>query len=338
MNLGLRLVLAILFLGLVFVAGSYLLGDDGPDKTSPTNGDGDAVAVDLRFRWQSSEQCKSCHEDVWGEVVGSHHQISYLNPEVRALSDDFRNKECQACHLPQQIDVTGFAQRALPRLTRPEQGVDCITCHVSANGDVFGARSVPSAPCQPIADARFTSVRLCESCHNQHFTTDQWRASPSAARNFDCNHCHMPDVERKLANGGARTGRHHGYPGAHDEPMLKQAAEFAVRIEGKDLVAALTNSGAGHNFPTEERHRAVDIVYRFVDGSGLAGEWQLGWRFRQPYRDEPGENTQLLAGATRNCGSPFPMARRRRSCACGIGSSRSRKTMIRPRRCSKSAR
>ncbi len=88
--------------------------------------------------------------------------------------------------------------------------------------------------------------------------------------------------------------------------MLKQAAEFAVRIEGKDLVAALTNSGAGHNFPTEERHRAVDIVYRFVDGSGLAGEWQLGWRFRQPYRDEPGENTQLLAGATKELRIPIP--------------------------------
>ncbi|MFO1053525.1 MAG: multiheme c-type cytochrome [Planctomycetota bacterium] len=316
MNLGLRLLLAVAFLGLLGLGGAWLFdggeaeGAHGGDARSPT------VGQDPRFRWTSSVQCKECHQDVWDEWYGSHHQISYLNPEVAAQSQNFQNKECQACHLPQQIAVTGFAQRALPRMTRYDQGVDCITCHVSGEGEVFAAHAVPSAPCKPVADTRFTSMDLCEGCHNQHFTTDQWRASAWAKKGTSCNDCHMPDVERKLAAGGTRKGRHHGFAGAHDAAMLEKAGTFEYRVEGKELVLALTNSGAGHNFPTEERHRAVDIVYSFTDRDGKHQTFQdaaqqptefgLAYRFRQPYRDEAGENTQLVAGDRKEVRVPIP--------------------------------
>lgn len=301
MNFRLRIVIAIAFLALVAWSASWVFsGGDAPQPAA-----GNAVA-DPRFRWTSSEQCRDCHRDVWDEWQGSHHQIAYLNPEVRRLSEDFRNKECQACHLPQQIDVTGFGQRALPRLTRPDQGVDCITCHVGRNGEVFAAHTVPDAPCRPVTDARFTSMKLCESCHNQHQTTDQWRASPFAARGVDCNDCHMPDVDRKLADGRVRVGRGHRHPGAHDEAMLRKAGKFEARVEGRELVAVLLNDGAGHNFPTEERHRAVDIEWRAIDAQGQAGEWTRAFRFRQPYREEPGENTQLPAGDRREVRVTLP--------------------------------
>ncbi|MBI5853111.1 MAG: hypothetical protein HZB39_19035 [Planctomycetes bacterium] len=290
MTLRLRVVAALAFVALAGVTGAWLFQGDG------TAGGGASQPGDARFRWTNSEQCRDCHRAVWDEWQGSHHQISYLNPEVRKLSDDFRNKECQACHLPQPIDVTGFGQRALPRLTRPDQGVDCITCHVGRSGEVFAAHDVPTAPCRPRTDPRFVSMSLCESCHNQHQTTDQWRASPSAKQDVDCNDCHMPDVERSLAGGVVRKGRGHGYPGAHDAAMLGKASEFDARIEGGELVAVLANTGAGHNFPTEERHRAVDVVWRAIDAQGQAGEWSRAFRFRQPYREEPGENTQLPAG------------------------------------------
>ena len=297
MNLGLRLVVAIAFLGLLGLTGVWLFGGQPRSDSPVETGNGGGIDPDPRFRWQSSEQCKTCHEDVWDEWYGSHHQIAYLNPEVRRLSEDFRNKECQACHLPQQIAITGFGQRALPRLTRPDQGVDCITCHVGANGEVFGARAVPSAPCKPIADERFTSMSLCESCHNQHTTTDQWRASEWPGKGIDCNDCHMPEVERKATAGSVRTGRSHEYRGAHDVETLRKAGTLEASVDGGELVMALVNTGAGHNFPTEERHRAVDIVYAFVDGDGNLGEWTRAWRFRQPYRDEAGDDTQLPSGA-----------------------------------------
>ena len=114
----------------------------------------------------------------------------------------------------------------------------------------------------------------------------------------------MPTVERKRADGSVRQGRKHKYDGAHDQATLQQAAEFTLARDGAEVTFTLHNKGAGHNFPTEERHRAVDIVYRFVTAAG-PGEWVRAYRFRNPYRDEttpinPGnatsENTQLPAG------------------------------------------
>lgn len=255
-----------------------------------------AAAASTRF--ESSQQCRACHKEVFDEWFGSHHQIAFLNPEVRKLSDDFRNKECQACHLPRPVSLTGYGQRVLPRETHPDEGVSCLSCHLGANGEILGRHAVPSAPCAPKASNDLIAVEMCQSCHNQHLTTDQWRASHFAAEGKDCNHCHMPVVERQVATGGTRPGRGHRYPGAHDAATLRSAAEFTAEVQGNELVVRLTNNGAGHNFPTEERHRAVDVEVCFVDGNGVASSWQRLYRFRQPYRDEPGENTQLPSGAS----------------------------------------
>jgi nitrate/TMAO reductase-like tetraheme cytochrome c subunit len=257
-------------------------------------------------RFESSAECRECHQAVWDEWHGSHHQISYLNPEVRALADDFRNKECQACHLPRPISETGYGQRVLPRQTHPEEGVSCLTCHQGVDGSILGRNDVPSAPCRPKASKEAISVEACASCHNQHQTTDQWRASHYAQQGVTCNDCHMPHVERTLADGRKRPGRAHRYPGAHDAEMLKKAGRLDVEVDGRDVLVAMTNVGAGHNFPTEERHRAVDLMLRFVQADGTTGDWQRVWRFRQPYRDEPGEDTQLPAGQQKQVRVPAP--------------------------------
>lgn len=289
MSLATRIVLGLVFLTAIGSAAVFLFSADEPQATSQPTG-----ATEVRM-WQSARQCQECHQDVWDEWWGSHHQIAYTNPEVRALSEDFRRKECQACHLPQPVAITGFGQRALPRKTRPVEGIGCIECHIDANGRVMGTRDMPDVACAPIASPDLVSIDHCASCHNQHGTTDQYRDSAFAQDGVHCNDCHMPEVDRTTADG-SRKGRHHGYPGAHDLTMLKRAAEFTVEMTGSDLLLAVENTWAGHNFPTEERHRAVDVMYRFVTADGGASEWQLAMRFRQPYRDEPGENTQLPAG------------------------------------------
>ncbi|MFQ5503708.1 MAG: multiheme c-type cytochrome [Planctomycetota bacterium] len=257
-------------------------------------------------RWQSSVQCRSCHEAVWQEWYGSHHQIAYLNPEVRKLSDDFRNRECRACHLPRPVSATGYAKRTLPRFTRPDEGVGCLSCHLGAGGEILGRRNLPGAPCQPRASQALVSVELCESCHNQHQTTDQWRASAYPAQDIDCGTCHMPETDRALPDGSSAKGRGHVFPGAHDVAMLRQAGRFEMRLEGGSLILSLENVGAGHNFPTEERHRAVDMLVRFAMADGSAGDWERAYRFRSPYRDEPGEDTQLPAGETVRVPLPIP--------------------------------
>lgn len=244
-------------------------------------------------RWHSSAQCKECHQQEYEEWHGSHHQIAYTNPEVRALSEDFKIKECQACHLPRPVSQTGFEKRTLPRNTNPLDGVDCLTCHLAADGGLMSRNSRPDVPCAPVANQDFASVKLCASCHNQHKTTDQWKASEYAKDPDSCVQCHMPKGS-------------HGFPGAHDITYLRAAAEFEAQRAGSELVLSLHNKGAGHNFPTEERHRAVDMEYRFVVEGEEPGAWQRAFRFRQPYRDEPGENTQLPAGQAKAVRVPVP--------------------------------
>lgn len=265
-------------------------------------------------RWESSAQCRECHQDVYDEWHGSHHQIAFTNPEVRDLSDDFRKEECMDCHLPRPLAVTGFGKRTLPRRTHFDEGVSCITCHLGPDGGILGRHDRPEVPCKPQHSADFLAVDACASCHNQHWTTDQWRASHYPAQGIDCSSCHMPVVDRVRQDGSKRPGRRHVYEGAHDPATLKKAGEFTVARAGDEVVLTLKNVGAGHNFPTEERHRAVDIVYRFVTAAG-PGSWQRAYRFRQPYRDEsepinPGnasaENTQLPAGASKELRVPIP--------------------------------
>lgn len=262
------------------------------------------AATGAGVRWESSAQCRDCHQDVFDEWHGSHHQIAFTNPEVRALSDDFTKQECRDCHLPRPLAVTGFGRPTLPRGTHFDEGVSCITCHLGPDGGILGRNDRPEVPCKVKASRDFLAVDACASCHNQHFTTDQWRASHWAAQGTDCSACHMPAVERVRKDGSKRPGRGHVFHGAHDVATLRKAGEFTVARDGDEIVLALQNVGAGHNFPTEERHRAVDIVYRFTTADG-PGEWLRAYRFRQPYRDEttpinPGnataENTQLPAG------------------------------------------
>lgn len=284
MSVALRAALLLLLLGAIAAFAVFVSGGDAP-QPAPTT-------------FTSSTQCASCHQDVWNEWLGSHHQIAYLNPEVRQLSDDFRNKECQACHLPRPVASTGYGRRTLHRTTLPDEGVSCLTCHLGADGGILGRRSLPGAPCAPRASADLVSVGLCESCHNQHQTTDQWRQTPFPAAGTDCNACHMPEVARP----GGRTGRGHAYAGSHDAAMLRRAVTLSARVEAKDLIVAVANTGAGHNFPTEERSRAADVAVRFDD----AGEWQRLHRFRLPYRSEPLPDTTLPHGARHEMRAPIP--------------------------------
>ncbi|MBL8725244.1 MAG: hypothetical protein JNK49_14445 [Planctomycetes bacterium] len=297
MNFATRLGLSLAVLGTGFAVLLFL-----------SSGAPGAAPAARTTRWESSQQCRPCHDDVFAEWQGSHHQISFTNPEVRALSDDFRREECKDCHLPRPLAVTGFGKRTLPRNTHLDEGVSCVSCHLGTDGGLVGRNDRPEVPCKPKRSEEFLSVDACASCHNQHGTTDQWRSSHFAAQGTDCAACHMPEVARTRPDKSSRMGRNHRFPGAHDPEMLKRAGRFEVRRNGSAVELVLTNVTAGHNFPTEERHRAVDFVYRFVGSDGTAGPWTLAFRCRNPYRDEstpvgpgaaPSENTQLPAGATK---------------------------------------
>lgn len=292
MNLRARLAVAAAILGGFFSGIAFLSSGGAAQQSRSTQ------------RWESARQCQQCHAELFLEWQNSHHGIAFTNPEVRALSDDFRKEECMDCHLPRPLAVTGFGNRTLPRRTHFDEGVSCISCHLGEDGGLVGRNDRPEVPCKPKRSEAFLSVDACMSCHNQHQTTDQWRASHYSAQGIHCTNCHMPEADRKRPDGTIKKGRSHVYPGAHDKTMLSKAGVMTAEKIGSELVLTIENVGAGHNFPTEERHRAVDLEYQFVgkdgpiagDGTGGGDGFSRAYRCRQPYRDEVGENTQLPAG------------------------------------------
>lgn len=257
------------------------------------------------MRLQSSDECAACHSEVFSEWRDSWHSKAYTDPEVQGLSRGFQDKDCLPCHLPRPVLETGLSQRPLERDRRHDDGVDCFTCHFAPEAASMIGRgplgaAARSAPCQPQESAVISSLGLCAPCHNQHKVHEEWKQTSYAlpgAGFKDCNDCHMPEVLR----AGGRRGRSHRYPAGHDATILRSAASFKVeRIEDGVLHVRVSNTGSGHNLPTDERHRAVDLEATFigVDGSRVSRRVD---RYRNPYRTEfELRNPLRSVGATRD--------------------------------------
>ncbi|MBL8860625.1 MAG: hypothetical protein JNK02_01320 [Planctomycetes bacterium] len=244
----------------------------------------------------SSSQCQACHAQVFEEWSGSQHSQSWVNPAVRALSNDFANTDCIDCHAPRPVFETGLANRVLPRESRRQEGVDCIACHQLADGRMAGTIDKPEAACRPAATRELARVEYCAPCHDQHGTVAQWRETEYARQGVGCIDCHMP-----FRNGDPNQGRDHAMHGGHSLEVVRSAVTLAAERRGDAIVARVTNSGAGHHFPTDERSRAADVFWRPLEADGRpSGPWRWAYRFRSPYRHEVElVDTLLAAQATR---------------------------------------
>lgn len=239
----------------------------------------------------SSEQCKDCHPLQYAEWEESQHRISWTNPAVRALSNDFANQDCIDCHAPRPVFETGLGNRVLPRTTRRTEGVDCISCHQlpahpdGTPGGMAGTVTDARAACRPVETIELASPEFCAGCHNQHQTVDEWRGSPWPGRDQDCLTCHMPPRVTDDPSG-ASAGRDHRFLGGNDLAMLQRAVELRGERAGEGWRIEVENVGAGHSFPTDERSRAADVFWRPLPPQGAPGAWRHLWRMRNPYRTE----------------------------------------------------
>ncbi|MCB9904275.1 MAG: hypothetical protein H6831_07700 [Planctomycetes bacterium] len=279
-----RLVRAVLGL-LVVVLGGWLatMVFQKPTEAQPPR------------EFTSSRQCMECHAEVYAEWETSWHAQSWIDPDVRALSNDFANTDCIDCHAPRPIFESGIGKRVLPRAARRSEGVDCIACHLLPEGGVAGTLDAASAACRPVAMRDLAKPEFCGVCHNQHKTVDQWRESKYPDQGISCVDCHMP-----LRDGDPNRGRDHRCLGGHDIELVKSAVELRARRDGTALSVEVENVGAGHSFPTDERSRASDVFWRPKVAPGAQPEaWRHLYRFRSPYRHEVDiEDTWLPAHAT----------------------------------------
>ena len=238
----------------------------------------------------SSMQCQECHSGVYDEWQASAHANSWINPDVRALSNDFSNTDCIDCHAPRPIFETGVGKRVLPRTARRSEGVDCIACHILPDGQIAGGIDDARAACRPVARRELTQEKFCAVCHDQHQTVQQWASSRYAEQGIGCLDCHMPYRSEDPAQG-----RDHRCLGGHDLDMVKRAVEIRGARAGDGWVIEVENVGAGHSFPTDERSRAADLFWRPLAAEGATpAPWQQFYRFRSPYRHEVGIVDNLL--------------------------------------------
>lgn len=205
----------------------------------------------------SSAFCATCHTAQFRDWSTTRHSMA-MGPGVWAQLNDQPGQSgmCANCHAPLRD------QWSDPYLSA--DGVGCAGCHARGR-EVFGPWRRPTtlaplvasfpAPHGP-AKTRdfFERVDFCAGCHQfregqapvvhgtfLQNTVEEWRQSRAAREGQTCQACHMPD-------------RRHLFKGIHDPDTVRAGARWAFearqagsRVESR---MSLTNTGAGHAFPT----------------------------------------------------------------------------------------
>jgi HEAT repeat protein len=262
----------------------------------------------------TSRFCADCHPAIYAEHEANTHGLAFLDTETRLATHNFRREDCVRCHTPRPVFETGIGLTPMQRWTDLEEGNTCMSCHWKKGVDY--ARFEGGAQCRTAFDPRVGEVEACASCHRIAGTPDQWsRAEHGRKEGRVCIDCHMPLVLRPVAAGEKPREVHsHVFPASHSESQLRRAYGFEVAIEGSEVVVRITNKGAGHNFPTATRQRALESLVTVRDAEGkVLGSSRMSCIY--PYASElaPGQMTmpvssQIPSGKSREQRVALPVA------------------------------
>lgn len=243
----------------------------------------------------SLEACGACHADVYQEWAASLHHGAWTNQNVRTATKNFTLKECRACHSPMPMLATGLETRPAFRDFNHEDGVHCLSCHGLEQG-VAAARSVPGAPCNPIADLRIGNVNSCFPCHEPtHQAYSEYYTSKAFRIGTRCMDCHMPELP-----GGRRS---HGPHGGFSADFVKNAIAWECKESNGAITLTLINK-TGHKFPGEIPSRVFVIKRETVGGrTPSTPEYE---QFRKPGKMEDREDDRLLPDEARTLHYKIP--------------------------------
>ncbi|MFN8587636.1 MAG: multiheme c-type cytochrome [Candidatus Eisenbacteria bacterium] len=302
----------------------------------------------------SADECGSCHTAIWREWRQSVHAQAWVDEQFQAELAKQPGVAwlCVNCHTPlvNQLDslvvrleggdVEKPVLRRNPRYAGDalrDEAITCAVCHVR-DGVVEGPYGNTKAPHATRANPALRSAEFCLRCHQAvqaypgktfvctFATGDEWRAGPFFAAGTVCQDCHMPAVERPLADGSPvrRTGMH-GWIGSHlrkghetlpalwdslaavRPPGVALGADSALAKAGPDSLrwtVRATNANAGHRLPTGDPERAVLVTLAALDARGdtlashttrIAQRWEW-WPAPRRLSDDrlaPGETRTL---------------------------------------------
>lgn len=218
------------------------------------------------------EACGQCHREQYRDWRDSRHRRA-MGPGVLwqfQRMDQPSANGCMRCHAPlaeqKALMAIERAWPGAPSAAPPpyvpaqlhRQGLVCAACHVRAHAR-FGpparrAATVPLPHGGFMAEPAFEDSRFCAVCHQfstsgarlngklLENTYEEWRASPPGRSGQTCQSCHMPD-------------RRHLWRGIHDPETARRALTVMLDLvpdgDARMRAAArITNTGAGHHFPT----------------------------------------------------------------------------------------
>jgi hypothetical protein len=166
------------------------------------------------------------------------------------------------------------------------EAITCAACHVR-DGVIVGPFDDSAAPHPTRFDPAFRTTQVCYRCHNVVSGPFQfYNVGPCGTyaeyegryfmkeRGMICQSCHMPEVERPVAEGGPlRHGRRHLWRGGHDPEMIKRAVAVQLHAHPTDprpgdrvtFTLTLINAGAGHKLPTGDPDRHLTVEFVVVD-------------------------------------------------------------------------
>lgn len=271
-------VFVLLFASLLFSPVSRA-GDGGLEAhwARPAKGGPEAAAPSTLL----PESCAVCHPGQYADWKGALHSRS-VGPGLLAQLDHKKDPDtavsCYFCHAPlvEQSEVVssgdGFVENSSFDERLKSSGVSCAACHLRS-GVVRGPVPVSGSTNAETAHGAekkeyFEKAEFCAACHQLENgyelngkllvnTYREWKSSVYGRLGVVCQSCHMP-------------GRRHLFRGIHDPGMAGSAIEAVAQKRGlKEAVLKITNTGAGHYFPTYATPEVVIIGY-LADSKGRA--------------------------------------------------------------------
>lgn len=218
------------------------------------------------------KSCGTCHPVQYQDWKTSLHAKS-TGPGVvgQWVDSPAGAQDCVPCHAPlfeQQAYLVSPSGSAVKNSAYVEgldgKGLICAACHVR-NQTRLGPPKVgkPLGPSREKAphggvtrEVAYERSEFCRECHQHPAATAvngkpientyvEWKEGPYSKMGVQCQDCHMP-------------GKKHIWRGIHDKEMTARAVTLGVKVpRAKDAVPGrataeitLTNTGAGHMFPT----------------------------------------------------------------------------------------
>lgn len=261
-----RLGASVVLIALTFLTGCFLHTDvvEAPPNTAP------------------SKLCGDCHVHEYKEWKESEHASAHSSENFKRQTDNYEIQKCLTCHVAAPI----YGQEKLTiRHNNKEEGVNCVTCHLTPEQELAGPLFVLPAHYTKMEDPYYKDSRMCGKCHEEHL--DEWNKTKETLATDKkletCQDCHMPSAYRKMIPEGFFQYAHwrqevkkHSFHAElspdNKDPWVKIQYEYQEDPKTHLVTIDVTvNHRIPHSLPSGTfGFKAVDLIVALKSERGLA--------------------------------------------------------------------